>query len=398
MKRIQNIYIIGAGIAGLLSAIELRKRFSEYSVPLENIYLIESRRVGGEPSDQLASGVRCQGWLHGGELYAYTQSVPALRIKHSAQLFRELCPEAFEPKIALSILRESDHEVPYEQHCRLLGIRFERVTHKVATRIAPSLSSSLGEGDTVYANDSCLFSLRLVNARLRSLAGKAGVKFVHATASDLQKVGGHVTRIGLGDDGQIQVGPQDVVVLACSNRIPKVLHRLGVDTPIRSFQSQLAAVVGLTQDVMLSSVLGGPTVVPHRIGQELMTVLGNAKRFEIDPESHPDVDDDLTAGILQECESHFGISVDVATVRAWVGVKAEAIHDGNQHSQDEFVMQAHPIQNVFVLLPGKLTNAPFAARDLANMLVSPYLDVGQSIWTATDLADTALRESLQIRP
>lgn len=377
------VHIVGAAAMGLASAICISRSARKHGIDM-NVVVYEKRKVGGDAGDDFTSGARCQAWGHSGMLFAMTQPQVALTLRPSIRKLQRWAKDAFRKNVlSLAVVPPKYEESGkhYQAICQALGIRFDRIPNLLAEQLAPSLGGILDDETKVYTTDDRPFDLSVVNSRLHQRAIKETVRFNPQGVRRIQPGDNGASALILDDNSRIPLYDRDILVLACSRRIPTLLGDIGIETPIRLFQSQLVGTTNLQQDVLLAEVMGGPTTVPHRISnQRLLTILGDSGRIPVDPQSDRIQDSpELIEQIVHRASESFGIDVSTDNILTWPAVKAEVVGDQSR-SQSHYVARVPELENTFMALPGKMSGAPEAAQDLANLIIKNRLKVGRSIW------------------
>lgn len=361
-----TVHVVGAGAMGLLAAIELRvtgqKLGLEFSVRVH-----ESGALGG--CRRSAATPRCQQWLHcEGVIYASTQPGVSLALQRSTARLCELLPESIRRPLALAV--DTGEGPAASEFFRALGVWHEPVAPDVVHAWLPGLR--LPAGSRIYRTRDCTLDLTLAVHELTVRARGLGVAFESGRVTALEERGGRIRALRMDRGGLIQLGADDAVVLATGVGTRGLLAASGLTLPgLRVFRSTLvAARTGIP--ALIAFLRGGVNVVPHELPDgSHFNVLGDSRRREVLPDEDG-LDFDAEAADVEDLcadvATRTGVVIPSSERRAWVGLKAEVVPPGEVRSQADHVLTLEEARNLWIAIPGKLSQAAGTARTLVQRI------------------------------
>ncbi len=353
-----DVVIVGGGVAGLCTACAL----AELGM---RVLLVEKK-------DRLApnSSSKNEGWWHAGTQHGYGIDDPeeavrvAKRCLYGTKWLMGMVPFAVEEvdQPAFALLNDEDGAERAESRWTAAGVPFVRSKPSALRALAPTLRTWPGpvyrvEDRTI--DNTVLF--RWLGTRIRALGGTI------MTASDIQFLGAESAVIS-NTDGDFLVRPNCFVHAAGISTGDLLKKLFDFDLGVRTWQSHLLMTKRLFPPTVLVLDTGGATVVHH----DRVSLTGvNGEASQVSPftgEELPGARDALTSALTNLVGSpHLGRFEVVACA------KADRGGDGKRRSV-EAVWGEVDATNHFYLLPGKMTEAPFAAHGLAGELHRRYRD------------------------
>jgi len=381
-RRTPNAFILGGGVMGLCAAVELISLARRLRLrPRIRVY--EAGAFGGGPADRSAAP-RCQLWLHRlGTIYAQTQAAVCLELQRSTRRLRHLAPAAFRDPLALAI-EAADEPLPATEAFRTLGVWHAPVSRDLVHQWLPGVR--LPDGCRVYRTRDGVIDVRLLGYILALEARRRGIELVRQGVRSLGLQGDSVRSLVLDDGERVDVAPGDTVVLACGARIRPLLAGAGLDVPgLRHFQSHLVATTTFGIPALLALLRGGVNCVPHgQADGRLVNIFGNSAREEL-PQACDGAplrtDPRAIARLCREVEEVFGLRILADQLICWPAVKTEIVLEGFR-SQAHHARRVPGTANLWMAIPGKLSQAAAAAQDLATKIVRESLpgDFARPIW------------------
>lgn len=377
-----RVFIVGGGVAALSAAIELHCLARRMGLRLD-VQVFEAGAFGGGPGDRSAAP-RCQGWLHRqGTIYAPTQPAVSLALQRSTRRLRQLAPDAFRDPLALAVVNPAAGRLDPEA-LRVLGVWHEPVPADLVHAWFPALR--LPDGCAIYRVGDGTFDVRLLGMALAMQARRREVRLVRRGVRSLALRGDSVRALTLDDSDQVVVGPADVVVLACGARMRPLLADAGLRVPgLRLFRSHLVATDAFGLPAILACLRGGVNCIPHELAAgTLLNVFGDSGRDELPPESDNEplhTDAAAVDRICREVEADLGLKIPTDRRLAWPAVKTEIVAEGIR-SQAHHARLVPGVSNLWMAIPGKLSQAAACARDLAAKIVRESLqdEIARPIW------------------
>lgn len=276
-----------------------------------------------------------------------------------------------------------------------LDIEYRPVEPEVAAHWLARWDVRLPAGSRVFRVRDGVIDLPVLGHCLARHAQALGTELVRQGVARLDIQGGVIRALILTDGTRHQVTPDAPVILACGQQIRPLLARADVQVPgLRLFRSYLVASADLGVPALLS-VIGGPCLVPHDETGQLFTTIGDSYREELLPETdghQPSLDCEAIEQVCQTAEEFFGLRLprDDRLV-AWAGIKTEIIAEGRQWSQAHHACPVPGLRNAWLAIPGKLSNAPACADDLARAVLRqrlggaiarPFWETAAGRWTS----------------
>lgn len=375
-RRTWTIHIVGGGPMGLMVAIELATLAHQMGLHLV-IYVYENAAYGGGSGDWAAT-IASHAWLHwDGSFYVKSQPEVSVNLQHSTRRLRELAPYAFTYPLAFTLDLDDDLPAFFEP----LGVWYQPIDEQVARRLLARFGMRLRAGAKLVRVGDAVIDTRLLGFGLMREAQRLGVRLVHHGIAALEPQGDAIRAFRLSGGETVRVAPEDHVVLACGARIRPLLEDAGMPMPgLRLFGSQLlAADLGLRA---LFTAIQSVSIVPHEEnGGGLVNVIGNANRRELTAEEgrRPQPAPEVTRQTRLETEELYGIRLP-DTPRTWVGVKAEIT--AGKGSQAHHARRVPPIANLWLCIPGKLSQTAACATSLSRQLLRHLIEdpVAWPIW------------------
>lgn len=367
---------------GLLAAIELSQLQRRLELP-GTVRVYEASAYGGG-RDVCTAASHCQLWLHtDGQLFASSQPQVTLALQRSTPRLRALAPHAFAfpPAFAIELLGSGGP--PLVASYRALGVPYRPVPRSLFSAWLPGVE--LPPGAHVFRVNDGVIDLPLLADALTRRCRRLGVELVMARATALRRDADRVTGVTLSTGERVPVGDADTVLLACGAGIRPLLATAGTTVPgLRHFQAHLVASDAIGLPALLAVVRGGVNAVPHHeAGGPLVNVFGDSQRAELPPETdgEPLVPDPRAiAHLVHAVQETFGLRLPTGDMRFWPAVKTEIVPAGTR-SQAHHAQRVPGLENTWLAIPGKLSQAAACGEDLARALVRERIGQCEAITT-----------------
>jgi hypothetical protein len=264
----------------------------------------------------------------------------------------------------------------------VLEIPYKPVSTQVATQWLPRVRFN-PEHEIFRVHDATL-DLTVLSAALIAEARRVGVTLVSAKVKHLDTHGEVVKALVLADGTRVPVSTEDQVVLANGARVIGLLSQLGmVVEGLRRFKCLQIASPAFGLPALLIMNRGIDTehanCIPHHLADGTpINLFGDAQREAfIDGDDLAFINSDTFDQLLVNVEKAFGLSIPRDSVWRWNGVKTEFIPTDATRSQAHFTRRV--AANLWVLLPGKLSNVAEAGRSIATLLCGQLSQQGNGL-------------------
>jgi glycine/D-amino acid oxidase-like deaminating enzyme len=210
--------VIGAGIAGIATAMELQDRGLD-------VVVVEKGEVGAEQSG------RNWGWCR--QMGRDPREIPLIKV--SLDLWRgmsaRVSAETGYRQCGIVYMSDSDAAFAqklawYEQNARPFGLPTRIVTGREIAELVPGLAPTF-KGGIYTAEDGRAEPFMAVPAMARHIQAKGGVVLTHCAARGIETAAGNVSAV-VTEKGEIAT---DLVILAGGYWSSRFLHNLGVRFP-----------------------------------------------------------------------------------------------------------------------------------------------------------------------
>ncbi|MCJ9751404.1 FAD-binding oxidoreductase [Neorhizobium sp. BETTINA12A] len=353
MAQVYDVVLIGGGVTGLMAAHKL----SDLGM---SVALVEKHLV-------LASGpsTRNEGWLHRGTYHAASIKDRASAIQvasrciYGHEQFKRFAPEAIEGRDIkpFALIRNAGAVDEVLSRWEEADVYHRHVSHAKAKALLPD--TDLSEAAAIFEVADVSVNTRLLYRKLLSLARKAGCSFY--LGCEVERFSGSQAVLRDSENSLIEIQAQKFIYSTGTGAktLFNALHQ--IDLPIRYWKSHL----------VVTHRLAGPGIFfldPHEaammhhgdvsiVGFNEDALLCAEPSYEV----LPDRALNLRNGIKRLFPSWDGDGMDIACVKVDFVADIKAARSLN-------IAISEPIPGHVLVLPGKMTEAPFLTDALASYL------------------------------
>lgn len=369
-----DVAVVGAGICGLLATYKLSRLGA-------SVALIEQ-------AGKVASGAssKNEGWLHKGSYHASAvlERSEALRIarrcSYGFNQIQNLVPEAVEsserPTIAL--VRDPDRCAEAKDRWREAGIPFDPMSKKDAKRLLDGADlSSLCQAfrtHDVGINTHILYRYLLTS----SITCNAQVLLSHKFHFDQE---GFPRCISASGDSQ-RINAR-VVIVAAGAGSKELLSQLNSQLPVRLWKSHI---------LYGKRIMEQPVFWLDPLEITLINHTGNVSVVGLNEDAYQinDVDLDVDPGRADLVHEAFGRFIPHSQASKFSPVACIKIDVRSESSPRSVEAEFYePIDGVYFLFPGKMTEAPFIVDSVVKQVSTRLVDdwISRRPWTEHEFGD-----------
>ena len=365
-EMVSDIAISGSGVTGLWIARKLA---------------VQSGWVGGleivvlEKSKSLADGAstKNEGWLHAGTYHGFAIKDPAeaatvvRKTKAGYNQTLGLVPDCIEyPRSRTYALTSSIADTEWAvNRWNALGVGFEEVTRREIKEAIPNLNpNNLFQGFRV---DDKSINTRVLYDRLYRDCRRLGVKFF--TQTRITDIIDETTAKLESDTVDANSLKSAVFIHATGSGLGGVLDMLGYPQDVRYWKSHLMVTPRIAQHNIFYLREGEIGVMHHRDVDSLQkSVVGTNKDGIFMDEPNFEVDRDRER-YLREAMGQTFLNFDsrVTEGQVYSCVKLDTLPADSIPKLSTEVLK--PLENHFCVLPGKMTEAPYAADEAVRRVM-----------------------------
>lgn len=349
-----DVAVIGAGVCGLFIGYKLARLGFD-------VVIVEA-------ADRVASGSssRNEGWLHSGTYHAgaiadRSRSIRVARnCAYGHQQIRALAPEALSPSSprSVALVRDRDRAQEAESRWREAGMDFRGLDPGEARGLLPEVDFSAVHRS--YLVGDCGIDTRMLHRVLLSEATLRGARLLLRHTFRYASTG---TAVVEGEDGSVRPLRARFVVLATGYLSGGILESRGVTLPLRLWKSHILYGPQLT---------GVPVFWLDPDEATLMNHPGRVSVIGLNEDAHRihrvDLDVDVSrAQAVRKALTRLAPHASPSSFSAQACLKVDLAREEEPRSVEMQVSE--PAEDTFLALPGKLTEAPALADDIARVLV-----------------------------
>lgn len=353
MVETYDVVLIGGGVTGLMAA----QKLSDLGM---SVAVVEKQQV-------LASGpsTRNEGWLHRGTYHAASikdrsSAVQvARRCIYGHEQFKRFAPEAIEGSDVrpFALVRNGSSVDEVLSRWEEADVQYRPVSHAQAKSVLPD--TRLDDAAAIFEVADVSINTRLLYRKLFSLAQKAGCKFY--LGNEVERFNG-AEAILRDHAGKPTVIEARKFIYSTGTGAKTLFHGIHqIDLPIRYWKSHL----------VVTQRLAGPGIFyldPHEAAMMHhgdVSIVGFNEDALLCAEPSYDVLPDralnLRNGIQRLFPAWDGDGMDIACVKVDFVADVRAARSLN-------IAISEPIPGHILVLPGKMTEAPFLTDALASYL------------------------------
>jgi glycine/D-amino acid oxidase-like deaminating enzyme len=358
--------VVGGGVSGLTTALRLRKKGWR-------VLLLERELLGS------GATLRNQSIIHSGALYSLLHPNIVSLCQEAQAAYASSFPDAILPSRGSWYMASADRLNAFKNLWRRQGIEYLTAGREVVTEILePDKASHLS---AAFVADRHIDSKRLVEI-LAERCLRAGVDIeVRSEVVEVEIRGTAVTGVALADSRYYRCR---ALALCSGAGTQKMLASLGSQAAKR-VKSRIGTVLAISSHALdvgvMSLEYGGPCIIPGGHDVALITQYGAKQRWI--ERSHPERNDDASGTALGTLAVSFFrenilnpdswltwqcVKTEFSTGRhdAW-GV--EPVHAVVDHKEFD------DVSGLWTLLPGKMTLALHASRDLVIRMTGTNIEL-----------------------
>lgn len=349
-----NIAVVGAGVAGLM----LTKKLSDLGF---SVCLIEKNcRIAGGPS------TRNEGWLHSGTYHATSildrdsAIQVAQRCIYGFDQIRKFAPEAIDdihiPSYAIINNFERIDEVT--SRWREAGVQHQLTDLRQFQKIEPNVN--MERIASVYKVRDLSINTTILYRKLLSKIEKSGVSVLTNTKITYLSVNEVKLTAENNDETYLKA---DIFIYTAGYGIKEIFEsNFSINVPLRCWKSHLLILPRINTHSVFNIEPGEVAMMHHGqstiVGLNEDAILTHSLDYELISEKVENLKSGLNRMFKNiDLNKHYAISC----------IKVDL--DRNiSASRSLNVAYGEPVQNHFWLLPGKMTEAPFATDFIARLI------------------------------
>lgn len=354
MKNKHDVVIIGGGVTGLLTAFKL----TEMGV---NVGLVEQRSI-------LASGpsTRNEGWLHRGTYHAAsikdknTAVQVARRCIYGHEQLKRFCPEAIEGADVspIALLRDKDRIDEVINRWDDAGVVYRSLSLNEAKRAAPEVDFE--KAAHMFHVDDVSINTRLLYRKLFSQSLRGGCKFY--LEHQVVDIDGQVIVLSDKDGGKTELEGEKIVYASGTGTRDIFSDYHSLKLPIRYWKSHLVITKRLTEPGVFYLDPHEAAMMHHGdfsvIGFNEDALMCDEPSYSVIKERASNIHDGIRR-IFPQCS--LSERSDVACVKV-------DFTSGKNDPRSLSIAIREPIPGHLIILPGKLTEAPFLTDQVASII------------------------------
>ncbi|MCO7263681.1 NAD(P)/FAD-dependent oxidoreductase [Dickeya zeae] len=345
-----DIILIGGGIAGLMSAYKL------CNIGL-SVALVENKPVfAGGPS------TRNEGWLHRGTYHATSiknreEAIQvAQRCIYGHEYIRKFAPEALEDseKRPLALLKDESRVDEILSRWGESGVSYRPITHAQAQRLIPN--ARFNDAKAIFEVDDVSLNTRLLYRKLISISKQAGCHFF--LGNEVDRIDGQeLTLKSLS--GETRVISASRIVYSSGVGVRDLFEKHHqISLPIRYWKSHLIITRRLSYPGIFYLDPHEAAMMHH--GEN--SIVGFNEDALLSVNADYDVLPERADNIRRGIKSLFPLWNDDNSISvACVKIDLQQSQNANRSLN---VAIAEPIPGHILVLPGKMTEAPFLTDKL----------------------------------
>lgn len=349
-----DVLIIGGGITGLMSANKLS------GLGLR-VALVEKEAT-------LASGpsTRNEGWLHRGTYHASsirdrnTAIQVARRCIYGHKQLRHFAPEAVENdgEMPIALVRDGQRTAEIVSRWDESGVRYEPITHQRAKSVFPD--AVFDRAAEIFQVNDVSINTRVLYRKLFALTKRLGCVFYLENC--IKRIDGNIVHIE-DINQQKTVLEANKIVYASGAGTKKLFFRHhGVDLPIRYWKSHLVIGKRLAKGGIFYLDPKEVAIMHH--GE--FSIIGFNEDAVQCREADYEIVDEYTSNIKLGINRLFPNWRDVNTLSV-ACVKVDYV-DEMSAARSLSVSINEPIQDHIIVLPGKMSEAPYLTDVLTSYI------------------------------
>lgn len=354
MKTDLDVFLIGGGITGLMAA----QKLSELGM---QVALVER-----QPTLAAGPSTRNEGWLHRGTYHAAsiknrTDAIQvARRCINGHKQLRRFAPEAIEGMDLrpFALIRDDERAMEIVSRWDAAGVRYRPVTHAAASEVLAG--ASLSKSTVIFEVDDVSVNTRLVYRKLLAQARKAGCLFL--IGYEIESIDGQSALVRNNDGQTLTVNAKKFVYSAGTGTKALFEKHHGTSLPIRYWKSHLVVTKRLAPVGVFYLDAHEAAMMHHGdvsiVGFNEDALLSSEPSYDVIPERA----DNLRRGIGRIFPKWGSSeSFDMACV------KVDFAPDPNGERSLNIAI-SEPVEGHVVVLPGKMTEAPYLTDILSSYL------------------------------
>lgn len=351
-----DIGIVGAGVTGLM----LTKKFTDLG---QSVALVEKQpKIAAGPS------TKNEGWLHRGTYHATSikneqQAMEiAKRCLYGHEEIRRFAPEAIEDIGVPTYAVVGNDELAHSSVERWdkAGVAYKSVSLKDFTSLNPEVGTD--KIKHVFEVGDVSINQRILYQKLLTQSEKNGAK-IFLNSEFIPEDSG-VGKMVRPDNEKTDIYSNMFIVTAGYGLRDVFEEVTGKELPVRYWKSHLLVFPRLTRSSTFYIDPGEAALFNHNnvsiVGQHEDAVIENEPNFETIPARERLVFD-ATKRLVPSAEKHDGVYMAVACIKPDIARFAD-----QARSLDVDILR--PNENYLFALPGKMTEAPYVADKIVQMV------------------------------